>query len=463
MNRFKTKLWGVAGVMAFTGLFQWIYITWLNPTFQYTGFNYEAPPLECQVLGWFLAVLPSFWLAYELTRPSQLILWVLYLAVFIPSMFVPLYIALQPYREIVVLMLALFAGFAIVSMGAVLPTWRLRLFNVSTTVLWSGLWVVIAGLLGWVVTVFAGNFRLVSFSEVYEKVRFSGAEVASGTGVGYAVMWLAGAFHPFLMTWGLMRRRPLFFVLGALGQVLLYCTGGLKSILLSIVVLPMLWMILRGEGSRFALRIVWGTAILLLVTNGVNQMTGEMGSAQLMFSAIVLVRTFGVPGLATGQYSAFFSDHPVTHLSHVTGISTFVDSPYQGPIGKEIGYYYSGNIDYNANAHLWSMDGLAGFGVPGILLISVLCALVFWALDSAADGHDPRFSALATSFTALNLSNVSLFTTLLSGGLCFTIILLYLKPPDFDAEAARAEDDLPDSAPLDEVGELEAPTIVPSR
>ena len=432
MNHIRTKLWLLSGTLSFIGLFQWVYISWLHPTFDYIGFHYETPPLSCVILSWLLAALPSLWLAFRLERPSQLILWILYLAVFIPSTFVPLFIGLQSYQDVVILMLTLFGGFVVMSLGTALPILKLRYFKISSTVLWTGLWVVIFGLFCWVVTVFAGNIHLVSFHEVYEKIRFSGAEVASGTGVGYAVMWLAGAFNPFLMTWGLMYKRPNYFIIGALGQILLYCTGGLKSILLSVIILPALWMILRVDGAKFALRLTWGAAALLLVTNCLNQLAGEIGRTQMMFSAIVLMRTFGVPGLATGQYSAFFSDHPVTHLSHVSGINAFVDSPYQGSIGKEVGFFYSGNVDYNANAHLWSMDGLAGFGLPGILMISVLCALVFWILDSAVSGDDPRFAALATSFAAYNLSNVSLFTTLLSGGLFFSIALLYLKPRDIE-------------------------------
>jgi hypothetical protein len=51
-------------------------------------------------------------------------------------------------------------------------------------------------------------------------------------------------------------------------------------------------------------------------------------------------------------------------------------------------------------------------------------------LDSAADGHDVSFSATAMNFAALNLSNVSLFTCLLSGGLLFSIFMLYFMPKD---------------------------------
>jgi ABC-type uncharacterized transport system permease subunit len=93
-----------------------------------------------------------------------------------------------------------------------------------------------------------------------------------------------------------------------------------------------------------------------------------------------------------------------------------------------VGSFYSGDPTLDANAHFWATDGLAAWGLWGILLVSVVCALVFWVLDSTAKGHDLRFTALVVTFEALNLANVSLFTSLLSGGLGLLMIFLYFAP-----------------------------------
>jgi hypothetical protein len=77
---------------------------------------------------------------------------------------------------------------------------------------------------------------------------------------------------------------------------------------------------------------------------------------------------------------------------------------------------------------LWATDGLGALGLPGILVISAVCALVFWAMDSAARGHDIRFAALATTYAAYNLANISIFTSLYSGGLAILILTLFFMP-----------------------------------
>src|SRR5712672_3617809 len=92
------------GIVLYIAAYQWVYISWLNPVWGYMGFAYNPPPLGYFALACVLAILPGFWMPIVVTRPSQLIYWVLYFTVFIPSLFVPLYVALVPMPEVAELM-----------------------------------------------------------------------------------------------------------------------------------------------------------------------------------------------------------------------------------------------------------------------------------------------------------------------------------------------------------------------
>jgi hypothetical protein len=153
---------------------------------------------------------------------------------------------------------------------------------------------------------------------------------------------------------------------------------------------------------------------------------------------VILLRTFSGNGLVTAWYYDFFQRNPLTYYSHIMGVRWFVHYPYANLIGYEVGSHYMGtNANLDATAHFWATDGLEALGLPGVLLISVFCALVFWVLDSAARRHDPEFGALVTAFAAYNLANLSLFTTLFSGGLGLLILFLYLKPPQVRSPASQ--------------------------
>ncbi len=87
----KERVLLVSAVSAYVALFQWMYEYYLYPSWDYFGFHFEPPPWPYLVLAWALSVTPTLWMPVKLTRPSQLAYWVLYITVFIPSMFVPLY------------------------------------------------------------------------------------------------------------------------------------------------------------------------------------------------------------------------------------------------------------------------------------------------------------------------------------------------------------------------------------
>src|SRR5713226_6086781 len=100
----------ILAVSGYVALYQWMYENYLYPNWDYAGFHYYAPPAIYLALGWLLSATPSLWMPMRLTRPSQLAYWVLYLTVFIPSMFVPFYVGLDAPDEISRLVLVLLAG-----------------------------------------------------------------------------------------------------------------------------------------------------------------------------------------------------------------------------------------------------------------------------------------------------------------------------------------------------------------
>src|SRR5215471_15125096 len=107
----------ILAVVIFVTLYQWVYISWLSPVWGYMGFAYNVPSIGSLSLGCALAILPSLWMPLVIIRPSQLIYWLIFVTVYVPSLFVPIFAALVPEWEVVQLMCALFMGFAIMGMS----------------------------------------------------------------------------------------------------------------------------------------------------------------------------------------------------------------------------------------------------------------------------------------------------------------------------------------------------------
>jgi hypothetical protein len=419
----------VVCILAYVKCFQWMYVDYLFPTWGYFGFDYDPPGTGYLALAWVLSVAPSLWMPMKLTRPSQLAYWVLYITVIIPSMFVPMYAGMNPVTGIAILMLTLFTGFAVAGSSYLLPLFRVGLPKIPKQFFWMVLAVVAIFLTLWLLVVFRGHLQLVSFGVAYE-LRDAANDVAEGSLVNYAFMLLSGAINPFLMGYGLYFKRRWLFFAGILGQILIYSVGGTKGSILSIVFILSIHGMLKIRKIPFALILSFGSLLLIAGTTFSIRFTGNGDVSFLggIAQYVILMRTLSINGLLTAQYFDFFQRNPLTYLSHIHGVNWFVHYPYSNPVGQEIGLAYAGTTGLDATAHFWATDGISGFGLPGIVLVSVVCAVVFWFLDSVSKRHDPRLVALVTAYAAYNLANISIFTSLLSGGLALLMFFLYVLP-----------------------------------
>src|SRR5205085_4988211 len=77
MTHWKPRLQLVAAVMVYEILLSCTYIYFITPVFQYTGFVYYPLPLWRMLLVHTIALVPVFWLAGEISKPSQIVEWFL--------------------------------------------------------------------------------------------------------------------------------------------------------------------------------------------------------------------------------------------------------------------------------------------------------------------------------------------------------------------------------------------------
>lgn len=429
----------LGGIAVYAALFCWLYIHWLAPTFSYMGMTYQPPPVLLLCLAWLLVLLPALCIPVRLSRASHVPIWLIYLLVYIPSLFCPLFMARQSRGEILALMGWLAAGMAVLLANDFIPRIRITQNLISPAFFWTLIVLVTVVLDVWIIAIFHSGMHLVGFSDVYE-LRSSTDELSKGTGIGYAVMLLSSVINPMYIAYGLTSRRKALIVVGFLNQLLLYTAGGSKAVILSIFMLVGLYFIIGRSGQSFGLRMVAAVnSILVLLCFLVEKK--DLSTVLKLAVSVLFMRTFANGGYMTGAYASFFHSHPLTYLSSVHGIDQVIHYPYARTVALELGWYEMGVPDLDLNAHFWATDGIAAFGPPGILLISFLCALVFWVLDSSSAKHSTVFVSLMLAFVTVNLTNVSLFTTLVSGGLGILILLLVFMPATERADSLLGPDE----------------------
>lgn len=435
------RLLFVMAVLALAAVYQLTYAAWVADVHATWGFGWRPPPPAYLAASLVMAVIPAMWMPLQFRRPSQFLFLLQYLVIYVPTLFVS-YHSLNPAvspDRVLLLSATLFGGITILQGALWLPLVRIPVPAVPATVFWTVFLAFTATLGAYVALKLSGSFRLAGFEEMYAVREETARQVSESARLGgYAQLWLAGFCLPFLFSVAVYARRWWILPLVAAAYLFLLGIGGSKSLMFAILFLLAISLWLRREDAHRGVWLAVGLIVMLAFPVTLVHASPALEAVAHWYVAIVNVRTFSIPQLLHLQYAEFFAVNPLTHGSHIRGISAVVSNPYSTDVPYTVGEYFYG-VPVGANVGMWAQDGIASFGLPGILVISAICALFFWTLDSCCARLRPGFVASCLGFAAVAFTNVSLFTTLLSVGVLFFLLMAPLIPRTGMLAAAFSE------------------------
>ncbi|MFN3860913.1 MAG: hypothetical protein ACK4R2_05540 [Roseateles sp.] len=437
------RLLFLAFVLAYAAAFYDAYLSYLNPVWSYFGFTYEPLDANRTAVGVFLLVVTALLQCPVLSSPQALIAFLLYANVYIPGLVTSLLLrkdALDAYGPFLLAISIVFAcvGYALSRRP---PAWTaqpqrgefspaLGRFTVAT-------WVVC------MLALFANYHSVMGFSSlddhamVYEQ-RVAGT--ADSPLLSYLQTYFSNVFNPTLLLIGLTQRRYWMVLGGLAGGVTMYAITAQRTILLLPVILILLFVLLNGRHSRHGASEI----ILSVLTLGmvVSSRFEDANLVAALFALLLTFRTIAIPGLTLSQYEDLFSQIGHTYWTHVKGVDLLVTKPayaLSDPLWPNLGYIVGdqtyNNPIFNVNANLFAGDGIAAAGAAGVLFIGLVFAGWLWLLAKASKGWTPLFSTLALLPVAISLTNGNFFTTMLSfGGIFWLLVLHYAKPASGSAQ-----------------------------
>jgi hypothetical protein len=409
----------VAGALAYVAGLVWTYQSYISPVYSYEGLVDTRPELRAILLVTAMAVLPTFVLPLSATRPSTVVLWSLYVLGYVPAIVMPIFLQ-EDVETVLPLQLALAGSMTAVSLVGRVPSPRppvphlgMRAWTLAVTGL---------GLLScaYIWATFGFRFTVPALADVYGTRATFTAEVGGAVGAGYVIFWAANVVNPLLLTLGLARARADLLVLGLLGQAVIYSVTGLKSVVFSIALVPLVYFAVARAGRLFGLLAAAAAPVTLVAASLVYTLGPLLPLA-------LASRVFATPGQVGGYYFEFFSEHPRYHLSH-SFLGGLFPQVYADEPPLLIGAVYFPDPAPNANANLWA-DAFANFGFGGILAFTIVLGLVLWVADGLATGRDLSVIGPVLAIAGLTLANGGLFTGILSGGLALGLGLMALSPP----------------------------------
>ena len=417
------RLGFIAGTVVYFLALGLSYAYLISPTFGYLGAVYRPRGTFVILVCAVLTLLPSVWVPVQLNRPSQVIYVLLYLMVMVPTLLVGTLAGVFSLPRVLLFGTTLVAVFRALRFIYRLPTLDFPKVVKTSTGFWFILAAFATGLYGILIAKYGLYTQIPSFSDVYTQ-REEFRRVVSGVGA-YVFFWTAKAINPFFLAKGYVDRSLPLFMIGILGQLLLFTMSGLKSVLFSFLLLGAILIALWKDGQFFSNWVVWGLVGIIVFTSAVDTYLRATVTSSLFVRRLLVV-----PGLNTAFYFDFFSTNPHVFLGHSV-LDWAVTYPYDTRPAMVIGDAYYGHtqgpIDMSANANLWA-DAYANFGVFGILLFTAILGSLLWVIDSIAEGSSLKISTLLLAYPAYMLVNTKLQTTLLTHGLILVFAVLYILP-----------------------------------
>ncbi|MEV0330977.1 hypothetical protein AB0H63_31655 [Micromonospora echinospora] len=393
------------------------------PLFEYLNLVYRAPDpwnygLVLGMLGLVALAMPQ-----RIRQPSDFVLWILFVTVVTPSIVVPQYADILSAAASLELAAVVAAVFLLVIWGARIgPSWTLRVRGVHVLDVWSI--VVVLSLLTYVyMAATAGlSFRLVGLGDVWEiRSAYRDQVAASGPVLGYLVRLQGNVLNPLLMARGLYARRWTMALLGGVGQIPIFAATGFKLTLLSIPAILLLALLFRWRARPRAWTILAGVVVAIVAA-----LVADALLDSLLYTQVFVNRMFLAPGVATAAHVMVFDGLPKARWGY-SFLRPFVDYPYDQVPDHMVGAVMFGRPETSANASLFG-DGYSNLGYGGVLIEAVVLVLLLWAVDGAARHLPLRVSAAILLVPSIALANVSVFTSILSNGFAYAIVLMACLP-----------------------------------
>lgn len=282
------------------------------------------------------------------------------------------------------------------------------------------------------------NFSL-DFGSVYDRRLEARSAGTSIPGAGYLVEWVGNPLIPLLLCMGIYWRRNWMLIFAGGTAALLFAFSGEKSVVYSVPLILMLYAAhIRGRKGDTRPWFGLGMTALIAIPTLVGLASGSWG---LAYS---LPRRAGyVPGVLAAEYVEYTDSHTPTLFMHSWLKFLGADS-VQGP-GQAIGrtYYHA---DTNATASMFS-DGYFSAGLIGVILVAIAGGLVIRLSNKLAISRTATVAVPVLTYSCWTLTEGYLHTTLLTGGILFALVLVWLspdprnRPPDGDVDRGDLSDD----------------------
>lgn len=429
------KVITVLSILAYCIVYFWVYTSFVVPVYGKSE-DYSIPIISFwnTILTLFFIFVPVPALSILVKKVSQVIVWIIYIIIYVPLLFMP-YFNCMDLISLIFANCSLMIGFLMIiyfSKGKKISVLKK---NLSYSEIRPYLYFFSSVIL--FITLYHNKSELrlanpLDSGEVYSQ-RLNKNVDNSGV-YGYFFNWIASVFTPIFVISGLFFKIRQDVIYGIVICILVYMIGANKLFILTLITSFIVFWMVKKSANFFGSKILWFLTFLMILTTLLFKYFEE-SEFKLVIQSLAMMVTIRTVGISTYNYKYYYDffitqNNPKTYLSHISIVDFFTDTyPYKYSLGQVIGDVYFGTTDYQLNANFFISDGLCAFGIFGFIIAGIACGYMLRILDSASQNHKLELSVGLTFYASMNFANVSLFTAFVTGGLVFVILYLYALSP----------------------------------
>ena len=412
----KTRIITFVSLLTLKILLEYSYTAIISPIFAYEGFIlYESYPkmFESYILASIIFLVAILFLENKKV-PSKIVIYLIIVLLFIPltALF---WLQNQPRPFIYWVTISLFLIILVVSLFSKIRLVQLKEGKSLILFIIGGMSIAVYGLL--IAQGGLGRINL-NLMEIYQ-VREAYASTNNRV-LAYLLPWQAHVINMLVIAVAMYKRNyKLAGVFIAL-QVFLFSMTNFKSFLFAPLVLIGFQLFEKTKLKDNLLFVIsFGSSLLLSVCIMIYHFFGSFYMA-----SIFIRRLFFVPSNLHYVYYHFFEHIEKYKLSH-SFLSFINDNIYQMTPVQLVALSYYNRENFAPNVGFFG-DAYLNFGVLGILGFSLLLALLLKLIDTASVSLPPFLSMSILVIPSMSLINAAFFTSLLTHGILFAILMLWL-------------------------------------
>lgn len=228
----------------------------------------------------------------------------------------------------------------------------------------------------------------------------------------------AGAILPIILLYFFEKRKFVISTFIIVIILLNFGIGGHKSVLFGLIVTIIFYFIYKDGFIKYATWLMSGLGGIALFE--------YYQFKSLIIAGLIIRRVLLLPAYLNTKYYDFFTSNNPDYFKQSFLRYFGFKSEYNDPISLVIGERYLAPDCYANNGLL--SDALLNFGIIGVFIFPIILIILFKYVDSLAQGIPSKYLIIPCVMISISLLSTSVMTVMLTNGLIFIMILLYLFP-----------------------------------